>query len=74
VVLYWISARRFVLPTRLSFGIHALLVVTLVQVALGITTLLLQVPIHLAATHQGVAMLLFTVALYLCHGLRRTVS
>jgi len=74
VVLYWISARRSVLPTRLRFGIHALLVVTIVQVALGITTLLLHVPIHLAATHQGVAMLLFTVALYLCHGLRRTGS
>jgi len=74
VVLYWVSARRSALPTRLSLGIHALLVVTLMQVALGITTLLLHVPIHLAATHQGVAMLVFTVALYLCHGLRRAGS
>jgi heme A synthase len=29
------------------------------------------VPVFLAATHQAVAMMLFTVALYLCHGLRR---
>ena len=38
---------------------------------LGIATLLLVVPISLGATHQGVAMLLFTVALFLCHALKR---
>jgi cytochrome c oxidase assembly protein subunit 15 len=41
------------------------------QVALGIATLLLAVPVILGATHQGVAMILFTVALYLVHALRR---
>ena len=42
-----------------------------VQVALGIATLLLGVPVVLAAAHQGVAMLLFTIALYLVHSLRK---
>jgi cytochrome c oxidase assembly protein subunit 15 len=38
---------------------------------LGIATLLMAVPVILGATHQAVAMLLFTVALYLVHALRR---
>jgi len=38
---------------------------------LGIATLLLVVPVSLAAIHQAVAILLFTLTLYLCHGLRR---
>jgi cytochrome c oxidase assembly protein subunit 15 len=40
-------------------------------VSLGILTLLLHVPLHLAAAHQAVAMLVFTAAVYLCHGFRR---
>ena len=61
------SLRRFAILA----GAAVLLAVTVLQVTLGILTLLLHVPMHLAATHQAVAMLLFTVALYLCHGLRR---
>ena len=51
--------------------VNALLHTAVLQVILGISTLLLVVPIALAASHQAVAMFLFTVALYLCHGLRR---
>ena len=39
------------------------------QVALGISTLLLVVPVPLAAAHQAIGLLLFTVSIYLCHGL-----
>ena len=60
------------LPRRIRKGVNALLHTAVLQVALGISTLLLMVPIVLGATHQAVAMLLFTVALYLCHSLRRT--
>ena len=35
-------------------------------------TLLLVVPISLAAIHQAVAMLLFTVALFVTHALKQT--
>jgi cytochrome c oxidase assembly protein subunit 15 len=51
-------------------GVNALLHTAVLQVALGISTLLLVVPTPLAASHQAVAMLLFTVALYLCQGFR----
>lgn len=71
IVTYWVRMPKSNLPARVRKGVNALLHTAVLQVALGIATLLLVVPIPLAATHQGVAMLLFTVALYLCHGLRR---
>ncbi len=60
------------LPDRARLGINALLYTGIIQVILGITTLLLVVPISLATYHQGVAMLLFTVALFLSHELKHT--
>jgi cytochrome c oxidase assembly protein subunit 15 len=41
--------------------------VLLAQVMLGISTLLLHVPVWLAAAHQGGAILLLTATLYVCH-------
>jgi cytochrome c oxidase assembly protein subunit 15 len=71
IVVYWAAARTTPLPNRLRKATNALLHTAILQVALGISTLLLFVPTLLAASHQAVAMLLFTIALYLCHGLRR---
>jgi cytochrome c oxidase assembly protein subunit 15 len=71
IIVYWAKILKTDLPARVGKGVHALLHTAVLQVALGIATLLLIVPISLAAIHQAVAMLLFTVALYLCHGLRR---
>jgi len=70
VVAYWWRARSIDLEPRLRKAVNALLHTGALQVALGITTLLLVVPIPLAAAHQAVAMLLFTVALYVLHGMR----
>jgi len=70
IVAYWINIRRSELPIRIRKTVNALLHTATLQVALGISTLVLMVPIFLAATHQAVAMLLFAVALYLCHGLQ----
>ncbi len=71
VVLYWLKARKADLPKRARPAVNALLHTVTLQVLLGITTLLMAVPIVLGAAHQAVAMLLFTVALYLVHALRR---
>ena len=71
VVVYWLKLRGADLPARARPAVNALLHTAVLQVALGITTLLLAVPVILGAAHQGVAMLLFTVALYLVHALRR---
>ncbi|MGH8193261.1 MAG: COX15/CtaA family protein [Woeseiaceae bacterium] len=70
IVVYWWCARRAVLPVPVQRGIDVLLCIAVAQVTLGISTLLLVVPIALAAAHQAGALVLFTVALYLCHGLR----
>lgn len=71
ITVYWTRLRRQDLPDRARKGVNALLHTAVLQVALGIATLLLVVPIPLAAAHQGVAMILFTVALFMCHALKR---
>jgi len=48
----------------------ALIAAVAVQVTLGISTLLLRVPVALAATHQAGALVLLGVALALAHRLR----
>lgn len=70
VVTYWVHARSAGFSARLVRATHAFLLLAILQVTLGIATLLLKVPIALGAAHQGVALLLFTAALYLSHGLR----
>jgi cytochrome c oxidase assembly protein subunit 15 len=71
VVAYWFKVRGAGIPARARVAVNALLHTAVLQIALGIATLLLAVPVILGATHQGVAMLLFTVALYLVHALRK---
>lgn len=70
VFVYWWRMPKAELPARARKGVNALLHTAVLQVVLGIATLLLVVPIALAAAHQATAMLLFTVAIYLCHAMR----
>jgi len=56
---------------RAPLAVSLLLLALGVQVVLGIGTLLLHVPVALAAAHQGGAMLLLTAALYTSHVLVR---
>jgi heme a synthase len=70
VIAYWYFSRRHDFPRRARGGVHVLLAVAFTQLALGISTLLLHVPTALAVMHQGTALILFTVTLYLCHALR----
>ena len=71
VIVYWFRARKANLPARTRPAVNALLHTAVLQVVLGIATLLLAVPVVLGAAHQAIAMLLFGVALYLVHALRR---
>ena len=71
IVAYWLTARRQELTARARKAANALLHTATLQVALGIATLLYAVPIALGAAHQGVALLLLTVALSLIHSLRK---
>ena len=69
-VAFWAFIRKTRLTQRAATAVNWLLAVLIMQVTLGILTLLYVVPTTLAATHQAVAILLFTVALYLVHCLR----
>jgi cytochrome c oxidase assembly protein subunit 15 len=70
VAVFWVSARRAALPRRVRTAMHAMFLLACTQVVLGISTLVLHVPIALAAAHQATALLVFTSLLVVCHGLR----
>src|SRR2546421_11320329 len=71
VIVLWATSLRSALPQPARFALHMLLAVTALQVVLGISTLILAVPIPLAAVHQAGAVLLPTVAVLARHSLRR---
>ncbi len=71
IVVYWLRTRQAELPPRARPAANALLHVAVLQVALGISALLLSVPTVLAAAHQAVAVMLFTVGLFLVYSLRK---
>jgi cytochrome c oxidase assembly protein subunit 15 len=50
--------------------VHLLVALVATQIALGIATLLLVVPIPLAAAHQAGAVLVLAAALNVAHALR----
>jgi cytochrome c oxidase assembly protein subunit 15 len=70
-LVYWLLSFRdsFDRATRSSFNLVGLMVV--IQVFLGISTLLLHVPVWLGAIHQAGALLLFTFVLLNMHRLSR---
>ena len=70
VVVLWLAGWRVALPRPARLALHTLLAMAVLQVSLGISTLLLVVPIPLAAAHQAGAVLLLTAAIVLRHRLR----
>jgi cytochrome c oxidase assembly protein subunit 15 len=66
----WIVVRRDAASPRARAWAHALLAATVVQLCFGIATLLLRVPLGLAALHQAGAMIVFTCAIGVRHALR----
>ncbi|WP_142848959.1 COX15/CtaA family protein [Telmatospirillum sp. J64-1] len=69
-LLLWAHGRRLALPARLRRGLDFLAAAALAQAGLGIVTLLLAVPVALGAAHQAGALVVFTLALWLLHGVR----
>src|SRR6266853_1805368 len=67
---FWLRVHRAALPRRAKLSAHLLLGALALQIALGIATLLLAVPIPLAAAHQAGALLVFSAALFAAHSLR----
>jgi len=67
----WLWSLRLELARRERFAMHALFAMACLQLALGITTLLLVVPLRVAVAHQAGAVLLVTAAVVARHALRR---
>jgi heme a synthase len=70
ILVAWAAGRGAVLPQPVRAVLHGLAAIALLQVALGIATLVLVVPIPLAAAHQAGAVLLLTAAIVFRHTLR----
>lgn len=66
---FWFKAKQLSLSWSARLACHLLLLMLFVQVSLGVTTLLLSVPLTFAAAHQAGAVLLFTAALWVCRKL-----
>jgi len=67
VALFWLRSMRVPAAPRARWASHGLLAVLAAQFALGIATLLMAVPVPLAAAHQGGAVLLLAAALWAAH-------
>lgn len=72
LIAFYIAVIRKKPSNRVKIGLHIMLAMLFIQVSLGISTLLLHVPIVLAAFHQAGALLLFTIVLYVTHQVRRS--
>jgi cytochrome c oxidase assembly protein subunit 15 len=67
---FWLQVRRAAAPRGAKLGADLLLAALALQITLGIATLLLAVPVPLAAAHQAGALLVFSAVLFAAHSLR----
>ena len=74
IFVLWAAGLRSRLSKPARVALHALLAAAALQLALGISTLTLVVPIPLAAAHQAGAVLLLTAAICFRHTLRSLAS
>ncbi|MEE2999477.1 MAG: COX15/CtaA family protein [Pseudomonadota bacterium] len=69
VVGVWLMSRKANIPNFARVPFTAMLIMVLIQVALGIITLISVVPIFIALLHQIGALILFTISLWAIHTL-----
>ena len=67
VLVFFFRARKELAQGPGGFMIYLLPIILAIQVILGITTLLMRVPVSLGSLHQMGAVALWSVALFLCH-------
>jgi len=74
VIPLWLACRKLQPNDVARMAANWLLAALALQIALGIATLLLRVPVALAAAHQAGAVTVFAMALWLAHALRHRVA
>ena len=67
VLWLWLRGRSAALEPRARLAVNLAAVAALIQPGLGIATLLLVVPVGLAATHQAGALVLLGLLVWICH-------
>ncbi|KAJ8662623.1 hypothetical protein O0I10_001585 [Lichtheimia ornata] len=67
----WLYSRRLPLPKNARVAMNTMMGAVVLQVTLGISTLIYMVPIELAAAHQAGALALLTSNFWLIHALRK---
>ena len=70
VPIFWYKSRQIALPSSVRLACNLFLIMLAIQICLGVATLLMVVPLPLAASHQAGAVLLFTAAIWVNHKLR----
>ena len=70
VPIFCIAVRRMFITQRSRTAAHLLLAMLVTQVSLGVATLLLHMPVVLAVTHQGGAIILLTIVLFITRELK----
>ena len=70
IVGFWFKTLSQEFPQRTRMALHCLLTVVTLQVMLGISTLLLVIPVPLAVSHQAGALVLLTAMLWVRHEFR----
>lgn len=71
IPIFWFKAGKFELQPLARIGSHLLLAALALQITLGISTLLLVVPVALAAAHQAGAIVLLTATIFVSQQLHR---
>ncbi len=67
IVYLWWRARELDIPQRGRLALNLLFAMIWIQVGLGITTLLLVVPVSIAAIHQAGAVIVLSLAIWVTH-------
>lgn len=71
ITAFWVTSHKYQLSYRSRLSINLLFAALILQITLGISTLLLEVPVSLGAAHQAGALILFTVSLFTLHSLKK---
>ncbi len=71
VVVLWYFSRQGQTNDRMAGRVNVLALAALVQVVLGISTLVMVVPVSLGAAHQAGGLVLFSAAIFALHATRR---
>jgi len=71
IPLFAFAVRRIAVTPRSRIAAHLLLAMLVTQVTLGVATILLHMPVVIAVSHQGGAILLLTIAIFITREIKQ---